>query len=659
MNVTCNKFSDVITGSKELQATKSRALKAFAKNPENPRQIERLFMEKIYKGLQFNRQEITFRRIMREVVNEFEAGHFDALSANPIKIPSAMLKDIRILLEQDPVVKRQLHELLHGLKSLRAGQKRRCLDLLIYTYVNDGLPESEIREPNVPFLQQLDRSGLITKVLEGTLVWKISKNLYEANRKIIKYCGLSLEDYLLKAYSDELPEVKQKPKPRYEEIDQIEIMLTLMERRLAHALLSDAKSLHLKILRTQEKYPSLWEKPAKIISECVESLAKLTSAYMSYERIRIPYRKKSLNILWFWKDFWWSPETIQQFVRAIRSELDVKRKAPLVLALYREAFPQVFNFFKDEYENSKQFHIPLTKLKNQEIKLLHGCRYFWRENKYKEIADRLVNAIERKLRTFLYDIFSVLYGDFEHRIKWLDKDSKNYIVKNTQKDISAGFSLSNNEFQQLSRAQYRNIMTGVHGSAAGRRNWKCIFSTVFNNWDEKDLDNYLSMLAEISIRVAHLKDESIGIAEQDYVYKFMQKSTRFLMSINQAYLKLLNPDCFRYTIQALFSLNNFNDIETLTSIEFTTENVQKIQEVFERKSYIRIPLDDQEYIEGFFGLDFRKTYAILALLSIGTIDESKGFKIQLKIVDSKGSEIRARLSKIISWASVSYKGKQR
>jgi hypothetical protein len=396
----------------------------------------------------------------------------------------------------------------------------------------------------------------------------------------------------------------------------------------------------------------LREEPAAVIGECIESLAELTGAYTVYEGVHKPLFRKTLSVLSFWRDFWWSPESVRQFVRAVTTDLENRRKIALVGALYREAFAQILNFFKDEYENSKQYHIPVINLKNDEIELLHTCRGLWRENKYPELAERLAKAVEKRLRAFLYDTFTILYGDCQNRMKWLDKDSRKYIESNAQKDVSAGFSHSRNEFQQFNRGQYRNIMTDVQGSVEGRRNWNCIFSAVFNRWSEKDLDDYLDLFAELNIRVAHDKHDSIGIVEQDYVYDFMQKSSRFLMNINQAYLKLLTSECFKYATNASFSLNHFNDSESLVSIEFPKDEMQRVIEILQGKNRMKIPLDDQEYVEGIFGIEYRKVYAILALLRQGTEDKSTGTKLKLEVVDSRSSEIRVNITKM-NWVSVS------
>ena len=626
----------------------NRRLGAFAKNPDNPRQIERLFLEKIYKRLQYSGQDITFRKVMREIINEFEAGHLEPLSVDPVKIPVSTLDEIKSKLEKNLVIRRRFYKLIYGRKHLKPSQKRRCLELLVRVYLQNGLPESDIREADAPFLQQLVQVGLIIKVLKGDeLVWRIPQDLWYINKQIIQRYNLSFEDYLLKIYYAKRLRERRKVKVLGPEIEYLDILLSSMKQNVIRDLLSEAKALHIAIIETGDKYLNIEEDSVNIVKKCAASLAQLTKAYQIYEKLLIKVDVTDLDVLNFWRDFWWSPEVIHQFVRACTDVDDVRRATPHIVSLYREAFPHIFGFFKEEYEKSRQFHIPLSDLKNDEIELLHECRDLWRENQYQELARKLARYIERRLRSFLFNVFTVLYGDFDHRKKMLDKDSRKYILANIGKEQTKGFSIPRNEFQQLNRAQYRNLMTGVHGSPEGRRNWNCIFSAVFPQWSEKDLDNYLKMFAEINIKVAHLKDDSIDPAHQDYVYDFMQKSMRFMMNLNKTYLKLLTPNCFRFEqpSNAFMSLNHFRDSQTLTVILLKKEDAKRIEEVFLGKDKLKIPLDDQEYIEGFIGLNYRKVYAILAFLLTQSDEQQKKTRLKLEILKSRACEIFVRLAK--------------
>jgi hypothetical protein len=633
----------------------NKRLKAFAKNPENPRQVEKSLIEKIYKALQYNSQKITFRRVMRELVTEFESGHFDALNANPIRLSQATLRAIRISFENNQIAKKQLDSILFN-PSLSPSQKRFCFELMIRIYLSNGLSEADIKEVEVPFLQQLKHSGIISKVSGNGLVWKISGDLYSANKKIIGAYGLSVEDYLLKLYSEHLPEPAKTPKPQNEEINQIENLLTYLVQSDAGKYLSEAKVLHLKILESKEKNLNSAEFPDTIGEDCTKALARLTMAYMAYEKMKIIRRTNFERIL-FWKDFWWSPEAVLQFCRAITSGIESKQRIPLVLALYREAFPQIVNFFKNEYENSELFYIPLSNLKNEEIKLLHECRHLWNNHRFKEMTDILVNAVDRKLKIFLFNMFTILYGDYENRIKLLDRESRDNICEKVQGEGGLSFSLTRNEFQRLNRFNFKNIMTGIDGSIEGRRNWKCIFSSVFVTWSERTLHDYLITISSINANLTHSLDDSSTIEEKNYVCNFMKQSTTFIRSINRMYSKIITDDYFKQVAdQVTFSLCPSIRDDFTQPIKITQDDIKRVEDVFESKNRIRGNFDDQEYMEGFFGLNYRKIYASLALIYRGLSHKGEGVNYRLQMLASKGPEIRMALYRTTMLSTTSNSG---
>jgi len=121
-----------------LEALNKR-FKAFAKNPDNPRPFSQKFLENIYKRLQYEQLDITFRRIIREVVKEFEAGHLDPLSVDPVKIPVQILEEIKSSFEKNLIIKGKFNRLIYS-KALKPWQKRRCLELFVDTYSRYNLP---------------------------------------------------------------------------------------------------------------------------------------------------------------------------------------------------------------------------------------------------------------------------------------------------------------------------------------------------------------------------------------------------------------------------------------------------------------------------------------------------------------------------------------
>lgn len=163
------------------------------------------------------------------------------------------------------------------------------------------------------------------------------------------------------------------------------------------------------------------------------------------------------------------------------------------------------------------------------------------------------------------------------------------------------------------------------------------------------------MFAEFNIQVSHIKEDMMGPQEQDYVYSFIQKSMRFMIDINNGYLKLLNPSSFKFSspTNSCFSFSNFKDRETLKPIELSKTDVERFTETFETKNQLRIPLDDQEYMQGVLTLNYRKIFALLALLKGGTEDQIKATKLTLELLEQRGCEIVVRLTKLTEYLSCS------
>ncbi len=629
----------------------NRRLEAFARNPENPRKIERSFIERIYNRLKYSQdvKKITFRKIMLELLNEFYDGHFDALSANPIKISSETKKGIQKLFEKNSEVAKQFSEFFSNLKDATPLSKRQCLEFLIKVYINNGVVESEIREPDVPYLQRLAGAGLITKIIANeTHVWKISKELYSLNKTCIKDYKLSMEDYLFQLFGDRLPEKKKEAKEINQEIFQLDTMLKSMPQDLGLEYLTAAKRVHLKILETEDRYSS--NETVTMMNACTKALSLLTRSVIFYMRAQAPAVRDDFALLSFWTDFWWCPESISQFCRAVTSDVAPQKKFPLVLSLYREAFSLILNFFKSEHENSRIFYIPLSLLKDDELKILHECRRRLSNFEYDEALDTMVKFIDRKLRTFLHDIFSLLYGDYENRMKWVDRDTLKQIQLSVGSNFPSGFSPLHNEFMAISKVKFRHIMTGLDESTIGRRNWRCIFGESFSKWQERELYEYLGVLEEFKDTLSAMNDDTAFGNKENYVLTFMKKSIKFMRSINLTYIKLVTSGYLKYDEKAFFSLCNFDDLQTLTPIDIAKEDIDRIIELFKNKNKLRLQLDNQEYLEGFFGMDYRKAYAILSLLHHSFEFGPDKTKACLELVSSNSPEIQVRISTAVSWA---------
>ena len=82
---------------------------------------------------------------MSELVNQFELDHFDVMSSNPTKISEETINGIRMLIDSDQGVKRNLDGILLN-QSLMPIQKKYCLELLIRVYLSNGFLDTQIQE---------------------------------------------------------------------------------------------------------------------------------------------------------------------------------------------------------------------------------------------------------------------------------------------------------------------------------------------------------------------------------------------------------------------------------------------------------------------------------------------------------------------------------
>ncbi|MCL5069077.1 MAG: hypothetical protein M1368_12120, partial [Thaumarchaeota archaeon] len=88
-------------------------------------------------------------------------------------------------------------------------------------------------------------------------------------------------------------------------------------------------------------------------------MAAITRAYMIFEKLDMENAKDDGQALSFWKDFWYSPDELQEYVRVKDTDEDINRLGPQVVSLYRETFPLLFGFVSSQYKKTSPLRIPL------------------------------------------------------------------------------------------------------------------------------------------------------------------------------------------------------------------------------------------------------------------------------------------------------------
>jgi hypothetical protein len=631
----------------------NKRLSAFATNPEMIKTIGKGFVNRIYRSLQNNKLPVTFRSFIKATLIEFDKGNFDILTVDPVHIKKETLAEIKETLEWNKVLKKRIDNLLFGGGIQKEESRKRTLDLLVYTYLQKGLAEDSLTiQQNKFSFQRLARSGLIQKFKQPLGPrWVICKELNDANRKVLKTYNLSLEDYLTKIYIAPLRPRPGKIERTCEELEILDSLLNKIGSKEVRNLMKASRNKHADIIEEMEKHE---RKPASIdpVVDCTASLALLTKAMARFLGLEIASTNDLLFLRGFWRTFWFSPNEIAEFInQAEKSEVSqIDERVWYSCSVYRDAYDSVVRFFADEVESGFMM-IPVAGLSNEEIAQFHEIRRSWSKNLYFEVVDQTTRLVEKKFRRFLFNIFTLLYGEREARLSRLDKMTRDYIQQNIQSDHEKGLGLTKNEFEQVNRGNYKNFIIGMFNKDVGVRNWKQVFEHVFAPVSETEIKVFLDMLAEYNIATSHIKEGAFRAEQQTRIFNFVLKSLEMTRKMNETYRLLIEKSLHIVETQGgfhqlFFSLDNLKDKECLNSISVKNSNAQRVIEQLSRQSRVPIDLEDAEWIESYYSIGYREFMAILARLTIQTPLEAKKTGIRLEIEGFQGSKVFLKVTKM-------------
>jgi len=604
----------------------NKRLEAFATTPDTIRTIDMGFVKRIHRGLTNNHVPITFRSFIKATLSEFENGNFSILTVDPVHISKKDLADIKNQLESNDTLRKKFSILLYSGGIQKEEHRQKALELLKSTYLKNGISEDtmELRQ-NRFFFQRLVKSQLIqkSKLIGQKFKWVICQELEEQNRLIYKKWNLSLEDYLTKIYVTTVSAKTKKTEKTYEDVQILDsIVDALLTNPPSKRLAKDCRSKHLKVMNEIQRYEKILDFDT-IINDCVESLALLTKSLALYLGLKLPLIDSFQYLVDFWREFWKNPSEISEFLNQVNTRAIDKSSENVfyICSLYSDAFSYIVKFFHEETDKSRYLFIPYSGLSNLEIAKFHEIRDSWSKNQYFDIAKQTSEIVQKKLRTFLFNIFTLLYGDRENRLNHLDSTSANYIRENLTKDREKGYSISNNEFEQINRGNYKNFMIGTFDKTTGKQNWERIFKNAFSPMPEIELKYFLDIFAELDLVSTHLKEGSITGAQQNKIYSYVIKSIEIVKKMNSAYQLLVQKGLHStYTSGQLkhayyFSFDNFKDKDTLSPIYIKVPDAERITEqIIREKPVLIIDLEDTQAIESRYAITYREFIAMIAIL---------------------------------------------
>ena len=633
----------------------NKRLMAFAGNPEAIRKIDLRYVKKIYRALENSKGEpITFRSFIKKTLEQFEQYNFTILSADPIIIPPEKLRKIRDVFESDLILRKKMNNLLFAGGIQNNITRARTLNLLIQTYLDKGISDdSKVLVDNKFIFQRLAKSGLIQKtILSKRIKWFVCRELSIQNKLVIDAFNLSLEDYLVKIYVGSLPHKKRKKTNRIAiKLKPINTLIQKIKKKDVLFLLRNSKDGHEKILQQIDKIEGIGLQK-ELVYDCISNLVFLTKALAKFLDVDFNIEHSELIFLrTFWKHFWFSPGSIAEFMNQTDKSLRTGENMWYVCSLYRDSFDELIKFFEEELEHSGYFAINFPYLSNREIIHFRDIREKWKKCEYFDVAEYTTEILEEKIRVFLFNIFTLLYGKQENRLSRIDASSRTYILNNITKMQLKGFKVSRNEFEQLNRGNFKNFIIGSFDRNVGKTNWKEVFSHIFYPVSENKLKEFLSTFAEINIIVSHKKLGTISSENQTLILNYVLSSIDFIRKINCAYHNLLEKGFFIEDlddhVDFRFSFNNLDDKAKLQPIIVSINNAKRVLDSLKRQgdNYI-LDLEDRVLIESYYSISYREFYAILSRLLHQTKPEMKQTGLKLEILRINGTSITFSLIRI-------------
>jgi len=629
----------------------NKRLSAFTTNPDTIKTIDIGFVKRIYRGLQNSKLPITFRSFIRAVLDEFGKGNFSILSVDPVHISKETLAEISETIEWNKILKKKFDNLLFGGGIQTEENRRKTLDLLAYTYLQRGVSEtSKIFQDNKFSFQRLAKSGLIQKLKLGPK-WVICKELEDVNRSVLKERNLSIEDYLTKIFIAPLHAKGGELDRTNGELQRIGSLIELLTDKETKSLARASRDKHEEIINQMERQE---RKPESVnaVADCTLSLALLTKALTRFLGMEVGAKDDLTFLKEFWKDFWSSPGEISEFINQAEKfkELKLDDRVWYSCTVYRDAYAVLLGFFEDEVDKSRFMMIPVGGLTNDEIKQFHEIRDSWTRHYYFDVTDHTTRLVEKKLRSFLFNIFTLLYGDREARLGRLDKATREHIQQNMRKDQQKGLGLSKNEFEHVNRGNYKNFLIGSYDKETGRRNWTQVFERVFAPLTESDVKTFLDVLADFNIATSHVKQGAFGAEQQTGIFNYVLRSIDIVKKMNETYRSLIEKGLHIVETPSeprrlFFSLATLKDKKDLTPTLVKGTNAKRIVEQMLGQNRLAIDLEDSQYIESYFGIAYRELMTILARLVIQTPMEAKKTHIRVEIADSKGCIVRLQVTR--------------
>ena len=368
------------------------------------------------------------------------------------------------------------------------------------------------------------------------------------------------------------------------------------------------------------------EEMNNIIEQVLRFIYKLSG-----ESFQVTNQKSLFDIF---KYSWLDNQVLTQFFNwSGRSDLEYDNKYVIkrFLKLFIDTFESMIFKIGKHILYNRYLIVGSKNLNNSDKVALNSSRALFSEKSYKDSINKCHGLIERKIRSFIFNILHFKYG-----VNWeslLPKSAIEYITnikKKEQKRYGEVLSDSANSLYYLTRSFYSMIVDNNYL-------WSNCFSILFGESYKSFFKTTLEEIANLGHLDKHDRSEDDISKVAILIQQLLAKSKDIVEKINRAYINLINIKSFE--IKKMVLNPKFKDkekSEKISEISFKDVNFKDLKKILisinEKKKIFDnfIDLSNTNKIQDIFSLSYEKFIASIFYLIRNE---------QIKVIDNFGPSI--------------------
>jgi len=613
----------------------NKRFKAFSSDKENHTKIRKEQVDTITKRLKarFSRP-LSFRDYIDEIIPSLKEGHTENILINPLYSTESINKIFSHLEYKYPDILRKLN-VVKSYFSKKPENAIKLIDVLITVSKSNFLSKesSEYKEKN-SLLGILLNIGLLKEAIQrnNNVGLTISPEIQRFNAEIRKEFGYSFNEVISAIMRKKILKLEDSEShvSFHEEVMRLKTILIQNPgwKSKLERMFNEAIDLHTSILTSEDnqfnfeilgRTKNSIKTMLNIIFLTINSSYKQSSLFEELDdKIRGPY-------MWLLGD----TELYSLFsskVKRLSAENKKYERTEYyeLFSNYKYAFMYLTDLIDELIRTHNTLSIDRIYLSLNDMKNVHQMRKTFTNNKFEDCTSRLQKDFEEKMRSVLYTILKIKYGDnYRSRLGTIVND---HIKNNEQKNKKSLLYLQKNPNYLFlcDRTDYSLIILGEVGSQNNKKeNWDQIFKFVFENMQNKlKIETYFNLIHPFITGSAHNWNKLVWEKNSDKLRDAVKNFTDLCEWLNKAYLLILDKKNIYISGNKEFIFFSFYsdmaDKTHLKPLAICNEQFSKIADEIDKKinqnKYLVVDLEDYGDIEYEYHCDYRDFIGVLATL---------------------------------------------